>query len=312
MTQPSAIVGAGLSGLLAAYAWPNIPIFEAETGPRATHKALLRFRGDGVARLTGIDFRKVTVRKGIWSYGSFTAPDIGLANNYVLKTLGRLAGDRSIWDIDPVQRFIAPEYMYEQMLEAALNRIEFGVAYDFAIQNVSAPPPVISTAPMPRVIQSLIGPKTLKEEFHKAPIFVARFRIPKADVFQTIYFPDAAIPVYRASITGDLLIIESTEALELEGEAADAVSDAFSTPSLDALEPLDSTQQEFGKIIPLHGDARKHLLFRLTNEHNIYSLGRFACWRNILLDDVVDDIAVIKRLLLTASPYDAALKRARQ
>jgi hypothetical protein len=45
-------------------------------------------------------------------------------------------------------------------------------------------------------------------------------------------------------------------------------------------------------------------LFRLTHERNIYSLGRFATWRNILLDDVVDDIAAIKKLLKANSAYD--------
>jgi hypothetical protein len=49
-------------------------------------------------------------------------------------------------------------------------------------------------------------------------------------------------------------------------------------------------------------------LFRLTHEHNVFSLGRFATWRNILLDDVVDDIVQVKRLLKSSSAYD--LRRA--
>jgi hypothetical protein len=35
-------------------------------------------------------------------------------------------------------------------------------------------------------------------------------------------------------------------------------------------------------------------------------IGRFATWRNILLDDVVDDIAVIKRLMRHGGAYDHA------
>jgi hypothetical protein len=35
----------------------------------------------------------------------------------------------------------------------------------------------------------------------------------------------------------------------------------------------------------------------LTEEHNIYSLGRFATWRQLLLDDLVKDIGVIEKLI---------------
>ena len=62
-----------------------------------------------------------------------------------------------------------------------------------------------------------------------------------------------------------------------------------------------------GKIVPLPDAARKRLLFRLTHEHGIYSLGRFATWRNVLLDDVVNDIAVIKRLARSGDAYVARL-----
>jgi len=31
--------------------------------------------------------------------------------------------------------------------------------------------------------------------------------------------------------------------------------------------------------------------------YNVYSLGRYATWRNILLDDVYHDINVIKQLM---------------
>jgi hypothetical protein len=68
---------------------------------------------------------------------------------------------------------------------------------------------------------------------------------------------------------------------------------------------LESIDQKYGKIASIDDAVRKQLLFALTHNHTIYSLGRFATWRNILLDDVVNDIAAIKRLLKTNSAYDA-------
>jgi hypothetical protein len=82
-----------------------------------------------------------------------------------------------------------------------------------------------------------------------------------------------------------------------------AISAAFGI-QLASCESLGSVDQKYGKIAPIDDNLRKQLLFRLTHERNIYSLGRFATWRNILLDDVVDDIAAIKKLLKANSAYD--------
>ena len=38
-------------------------------------------------------------------------------------------------------------------------------------------------------------------------------------------------------------------------------------------------------------------MHKMTVDHGVYSLGRFATWRNILLDDVVKDIDVIKSMM---------------
>ena len=62
------IVGAGLTGLIAAHAWPQALVVEAVSGPTGSHHALLRFRSDAVARLTGVEFRRVTVRKKLSHY----------------------------------------------------------------------------------------------------------------------------------------------------------------------------------------------------------------------------------------------------
>jgi hypothetical protein len=73
-------------------------------------------------------------------------------------------------------------------------------------------------------------------------------------------------------------------------------------PSQAATPPASSGKARRDR--PIDDALRKQLLFRLTHEHNVFSLGRFATWRNILLDDVVDDIVQVKRLLKSGSAYD--------
>jgi hypothetical protein len=141
--------------------------------------------------------------------------------------------------------------------------------------------------------------------FSRSGITVHRWRIPGADVFQTLYYPEQHLNVYRASITGDTLIVETVGPL---GDMDDEEINKSFGIQLSGCESLGSVDQKYGKIAPIDDAVRKQLLFRLTMERNIYSLGRFATWRNILLDDVVDDIAAIKKLLKANNAYD--LRRA--
>lgn len=294
------IVGAGLAGLLAAHAWPSAEIVEAAPAPHPSHAAILRFRSDIVSKLVGIEFRKVRVHKGIFNGGMFVEPSIRLANQYSKKILGGFAGDRSVWNVAPVDRWIAPESLYAELVEFTRNRVSWGSRFDWE-RNLAegfTTPPIINTAPLPVVLESLAVDQV--PQFRRAPILVDRFRVPNADVFQTVYFPTPFHSVYRASITGDLLIIEHAGDKRF-GDYWIDVAEAF---SLEAVDAIDSTAQQFGKIAPIGESERKRFLFDLTHKYGIYSLGRFATWRNILLDDVVNDINVIKLMLRMNTAYD--------
>jgi len=300
MSSVPTIIGAGLAGLIAAHAWPQAPLVEASPQPRAAHRALLRFRSDAVSRLTGIEFRKVMVRKGIWAEGRFQEPNIRWANLYAQKVLGhgQLNGERSIWKTEPVERFVAPDTLYEQLLESVSDRVTWNQNADFCRHDL-----LVSTAPMPVVLKTLRVVKDDTPLFSRSGIKVYRFRIPGADVFQTVYFPERHLQVYRASITGDTLIVEATANADYDVASEQAVNNAFGL-HWEQAEMIEQVDQKYGKIAPIDESLRKQLLFKLTHDHNIYSLGRFATWRNILLDDVVDDIAAIKRMLKANSAYD--------
>lgn len=295
------IVGAGLAGLIAGHAWPQARIFEAAPEPTSTHKAVLRFRTNAVSALTGIEFRKVLVRKGIFSRGKFVAPNIALANTYAQKVFGfeRLVGDRSIWSLEPVERFVAPEDLHEQMVDAMRGRIEYGRAFDFERNRT----PVVSTAPLPVVLKALN--LNAYVDFVRAPITVQRWRIHNCDVFQTVYFPDLDSNLYRASITGNVLIAEY--AGEADRKVEPLLERAFGISLGSFAEDMGVVEQRYGKIVDIPAPVRKQLLFDLTLKHGVYSLGRFATYRNILLDDVVRDVQVIKNLLKTNSSYEVRL-----
>lgn len=294
------IVGAGLAGLIAAHAWPHLQVFETQPTPAALHKAVLRFRSAVVSDLTGVPFRQVRVHKAIWSAGRLhTRANLLLANRYALKVLGRLAGDRSIWSLDAVDRYVAPEDLYARLVEGALHRITWDAAVDPCSQRC----PVISTAPL-SVTLATSGIDQRGAKFERAPIMVVRARIPGADVFQTVYFPDEDCPMYRASITGDMLIVEAANStVDVKHWWPRAQVLIGRAMGVDQFDLMESREQRYGKIAPIQDAERKRLLFELTTRHRVYSLGRFATWRNILLDDVVHDISVIKRLLLV-SPYE--------
>lgn len=293
MRTPSCIVGAGLSGLIAAHAWPSVPLLEAQTEPKP-HRALLRFRSESVAHLTGIEFRKVLVRKGLWSRGTFAAPSIALANDYSRKVIGKLLGDRSIWSLDPVERWIAPEDFQERLLDNVRKRVTFSSPHAMRSSE-----PFISTAPMPVALR-VLGIES-DVSFERAAIKVQRYRVPNCDAHQTVYFSDPDINLYRASVTGSLLIIESVYGKTLFDETQPPYAEIAGAFRIDLrdCEPLGTVSQEVGKIVSLPDATRRALMYKLTSEHSLYSLGRFAQWRNILLDDVVKDIFVIKKLLAT-------------
>ena len=69
---------------------------------------------------------------------------------------------------------------------------------------------------------------------------------------------------------------------------------------------IEKSNQRHGKIAPINDDWRKSFIYDLSINHNIYSLGRFGTWRNLLLDDVLKDINVLKKLMKNNIKYERA------
>lgn len=297
------IFGAGIAGLLAGCIFQNARIIEARKQTEPGHKALLRFRSPAVGDALGIEFKRVRVNKGIWYDGAYHQPNILLANMYSRKVVGRLA-DRSIWNLDPVDRYIAPEDFIDMLIERCASRVEWETEIT-AETIMNNPEQAISTLPMDVMYKLIHGGNPAEQKFESAPIVVRRWRVPNANVYQTVYYPDLDTPLYRASITGDLLIAEYIG------------GDSVALPPLESfgiqmrhVEPIETVSQRYGKIVPIDNVWRKKFIYSLSTNYNIFSLGRFGTWRNLLLDDVLDDIAVVKRLM-NSGIYDRSVYSAR-
>lgn len=279
------IIGAGLSGLIAATQFPNSVIYEKMKAPTEKHKALLRFRTPDVGTLTGIPFRKVKVYKEVFNgYICRQHASIKDMNDYSKKVTGAILS-RSISSTDVSERYIAPDDFYSMLEDSLHNRIRYNS--DFSFEE-----PCISTAPMP-ILAAKFG-YDVKFNYNKSAVY--RWRIPNADVFQTIYVTDPNNPIYRASITGDIFIVEATKFGVIANHHISQVAERFGIDIESAIS-LGKVDQQYGKINPIDERTRRHIISSLTDTFGIYSLGRFATWRNILLDDLVGDIQVVKRII---------------
>lgn len=293
------ILGAGMAGCLAGVMDPSATIFEAAESLPAAHKAVLRFRSDVVSKATGIDFKKVTVRKSIWYENKEVLPTPRIANMYSCKVTGEYY-DRSIWDIEPATRYVAPDNFHQMIGDMCGERIKFGNK----VKNIDSETietnkilmlrdgcPIISTMPM-HILASVTGIE-LKEQFKFKEIYVTRLKVNNSHVYQTVYFPNPHIGLYRATLTGEDLILESI-AKDVEVYAA---INALAINGSVEISGQEETKQQYGKISPIDNNIRQKFMLDQSINNNVYSLGRFACWRNILLDDVYDDFYKIKRMI---------------
>jgi len=281
------IIGAGLAGCMAALLIPGSKIYEL--GPeKKTHQALLRFRSSQIGDALGIQFKEVKVYKGIWHNDQsvpLTPRAIALYSRKVSDTISY----RSITNLDTVTRYIAPDDFHDMLKQQLNGRLRYNISPNAVIDG-----PAISTLPIFVNAKKFLG-MDIETRTQHSSIYVTSFRVPDCDVYMTYYYTDPTTPVYRASITGNKLIIESTFPISIDDINTVKRSFGMSGLVLDKIE--DNFEQKNGKIVPMDETTRREIVAQLTIKEGIYSLGRFATWRNLLMDDVYHDVSVIKRLM---------------
>lgn len=292
------ILRAGITGCLAGIMNPNSVIFDTDKEV-IRHKAILRFRSDTVSKVTNIPFKEINVTKHIYLDGEYVNPTPYTSNLYSLKVTNGVY-KRSITKLEPVKRWLAPNNFHELLLEKCSKRI-----VKAELKDVKFGVDTISTLPLFDLLRHLNidSDITIEENFNE--VYVTTILIDDCDVNQTVYFPGFETPVYRASIECDRLIIESIDRVD-DGDII-YVLDSFGVniPEMTDLYQLNY-KQKIGKIAPVDDSKRKDIIFRLTRDYHIYSLGRTAIWKNILLDDCIQDIQRISAMI-NKTDYEKAL-----
>ena len=296
------VYGAGLAGLLSANMLRRFkPIIrEAQTSLPNNHSALLRFRTNGVGAACGIPFKKVMVQKAIrHEQNIIKESNLFFNNMYALKVTGSVI-NRSINNLQEVQRYIAPLDLISQM--ASNCQIQYSSPLD--LEKLKSEEIKISTIPMPVLMKMVSWPEI--PEFPVKPIWTQRGIIadPSCEVYQTVYCPDPLDAPYRVSIIGNVVIAEYAK--EPEGKAGPnlmgLLKDCFGF-QVNKLTDLEISCQKYGKIMPINEQKRKNFIYAMTTEYNIYSVGRFATWRQLLLDDVVKDIQIVEKFIENKNHY---------
>jgi len=290
------VIGGGIAGRMAAgyFSHFNPKIYEAKNNESSSHKAIMRFRDFSIGYLLGVSLEKVYVTKAICYEGNFVDPNPKVLNLYSRKVAKGIY-PRSIRSTDPVERYIATGSFHTPMANFGymLNKVEphvcsfsNGKSVDYDV--------CISTIPLP-VMAKAAGLVLGKTKIESYPIYIVRYKVEVPSfVYQTIYFPDPVTCVYRASLECQDLVIEcqsDPDPVELQG-----AYEAFGLHSNDLYDEQRFVQDN-GKIVDMDDSVRKRIIMELTEGFSIYSLGRYATWRNITSDVLLDDLPKIAALM---------------
>jgi hypothetical protein len=294
------VAGAGLAGLIAASMLRDEVevVYELQSSLPNNHSALLRFRSSVVGDAVGIPFRKVKVMKAIDPWRNPVAD----ALSYSMKCTGK-AQLRSIVSAagEIEERFIAPD----DFIQRLAKQIEPKIVFDAGVSNVLGRHPVISTIPMPAMMD-LLGWED-KPAFDFTNGWTITCDLPKSiDVCATVYCPHPAVEPYRVSVTDHRLIIEISDWVlgEQQEEPSKELAIGAAVMALGIEHLIDYVQihhemkrMKYAKIVPIDDGVRKRFIVWASEKHNVYSLGRFATWRpGLLLDDVVNDVRQIQKM----------------
>jgi len=234
---------------------------------------------------------------------------------YSRKCSGTARSDRSIPNgIIRDERWIAPANLIERM--ATTIDIRYGQILtkdnnlvSFTDLPLNAEAPCIFTIPMPTAME--IFNYGNRPDFNYVVGANIRAKVFDCDAYATLYVPDPKLLFNRISISGDEMIVEYAFP---NGNVSDSfwsnIHDApkkFSFEQANLASKLlgveavvpDSiivSEQRYAKIQPIDDHLRKQFLAWLTDQKNVFSLGRFATWRpGLLLDDLVQDVRLIER-----------------
>lgn len=305
------IIGAGMAGLLAGAMFRGeAQVYEAGQSLPNNHHALLRFRSDEISHHLNIPFQAVDVLKIVKPFRNKVAEAIG----YSMKSNGR-ASLRSIKNAEGKidKRFIAPKDFIQRLESLQTSRVMYGTIVDRPwIERYNQFGPIISTMPMGALMDILEYKPRSTFGYRHGWVVKAEVCI-ESDICATIYYPDPAVPIVRATLTGNLLQIEMSEEFDKDLWHVDQVMKVvlIDLGLEGTFYTAEMVAQRYSKIVALPDRERKKFIMWATDEFGVYSLGRFAVWKpGLLLDDVFHDCQCVMNMILEGHNYHGRLPKA--
>ena len=304
-----------MAGLIAARMLHEMEpeVMERSSELPNNHSAVLRFRSSVVGDATNIPFKQVKVVKAVTG-GSNRIAD---AVNYSVKATGKIHR-RSILDLEDSVRYVCPQNFISRLASTA--SINYGVDFHDWSSNLIKEdcPPVISTLPIPLMMRLFDWDDI--PEFNSLPGTTIRTKI-KTDLdcsmHATLYCPSGNDLWYRATICDSDVIVECMDGnLDFEFVMKEACRSLGLRQSELDIASMTVHRSPFQKMSDLDEQGNlsvKRFIMWLSGERNIYSLGRMATWRpKLLLDDVVNDVHVIRRMMDGETNYKTLIKETGQ
>ena len=322
----AAVVGAGLSGLIAANLLKSrgydIEVYEIQSTLPDNHQAVLRFRSPALGEALGIPFKRVRAILCIApSRNPFDNP-LGASLAYSYATTGVRRTDRSITRLldgpQVVERWVAPLDFRGILLERIKDRVMFDCCW-LPTKYSDEDQPIISTVPMSSLYKMV--KKNIPfdpPDFQAGEYLVISTNVAGLDAYGSMYNsnPSTHNPWTRVSITGSRVTMEVSMVWSQVG-----ISSRTGTLFRDILEDMFNLNIDYKKsspvihhsktdrILPIPDRFRKAFIMYMTDKHDVYSVGRFATWRpGMLLDEIIQDTNIVASMIEgdTAPRYEAA------
>lgn len=331
--SPTHILGAGWAGMIAAEFWPTAAIYERDpyaatlTG---TTGAFIRCREPNVAVILQAPSRMVMSNRAVadsaWNTHRDVQPrDAALYARSV--TPGGALAARSIQrcalsgcDNSNTERYLLlPEDLVVARRRAG-RRVHYGVAHaavEEVLRGATPDAPVVSTLPIELTL-SIIGSDFAVPPRPELPVtqqgFVLETNLLRCDLdfCWTVYVPCSSTGIVRITIAGGRAVVEimSNERTAesnkgvIEAEAAQALFQLFDVHSSDIVQWCWHRTTKFAAV-PEYVAWAREVVYRLSVERGIYSLGRAATGRRgVMVDDLPQDCRVITKLLRARSARD--------
>lgn len=320
------VIGSGIAGCLAANFFKAEEVVVVEKSPKinfnSSHNAVMRMGDQRIGLILGSRLKKIEVKKEFyWDGVIYKDPPISAKNSYSLKVSGiiqersikRPSGGRYLFDEDKnylkgIRRHFSSEVIkiedkFLELKDLVSSRI-YREEYDVCISTI----PLFS-------LGKIIGWEEFDVFFDLRRVYTCVFDIGKSfpvssEVNQTIYVSDICFDMYRATLQGCKMIFEfvgleeEKENKEREGKWGKEIIEImalFGIPN--PILYFDPDEFEFkrnsqGKISKIDEGKRKGILSSITEEYNLYSLGRYATWKpQLMVEDLVQDLERIREMI---------------